>query len=89
MEFALELVEPPEDGMNVGVLEGRQDHASLEVYTSSGAGSLGDVVERAHRGNAVAADQDRLGRAASSEIDEPAAQKQVGHGPEQPFNIPL
>ena len=91
MQVALELVEPPEHRMNVGILKGRKDHAPIDVDPPCRrGGSLGHLVERANRHDSVITDQDRLGRAARTQIDRSSGQKKFAHGdPEQRFNIPL
>src|SRR5665809_164076 len=86
VQVALQLIEPTEHRVYVCILEGREDHAPIDVDSSHGRrSSFGHLVERTHGRNSVTLDQDRLGRAASPEIYGPPGQKQVRHEPEQPF----
>jgi hypothetical protein len=99
MEIALELIEAAEHRVDVCILEGRQDHSSPDVDAPRRGGrSLGHLVEGANCRDPVIRDQDRLGRAARSEIDRSSGQEKIAHravrpspyrDPEQRFNIPL
>jgi hypothetical protein len=62
--------------MDVCILECREDHSSSDVDAPRRRGcSLGHLVERTNCRDPVLVDQDRLGRAARTEIDRSSGQK--------------